>query len=663
MPLLTPLRPDPGEPGALRWPALVWVLLHVPLFVGLFAGSIGQALRGLPRAYATSLWPTFPVQAAILALALWLVTLPLSFWPRPYRWVVPLATGLATVILAVDARTYASVGFHINGFFLRVAVQPGALAETGIPVSEVLVLVAQGAGWLALDLLVGRWFLGRFAARRRTWALALGLLLLGGAERTYVASLAFFGGPGVFAAGQVLPLQAPVRMSSIWEKLTGRQALSSPLKGVAGESALRLPPGVPPGEITFTRKPDVVFVLLESTRADALVPEVMPRLLTRAKAGGAIFERHYALSSSTYFTVFGLLFGLQAHKLDAVIASGRRPELFPAFTRNGYASRFLAASSVDWMGLREQVFGDVQQSLETDWPAGLTPDQKDAAMLEEAKRFVSGAGDQPVFLFLFFVGPHFNYSYPPRSAKFSPVWDGQGVLKASAAPGELILARAKNAVYEADWKVDEFLAWMEQARGRRPLVVVTGDHAEEMREQGHLGHGSALTVQQIHVPMVILGDGVPAGRFDAPTSHADVVPTLLGLLGDHHPPALYSDGMSMFDAPQDRFVLSSLGWEPRYAAIGKDLKVAFYGMDAGMGGVTITDPFDRPLPDGDARFSAAAPRILKLFGRGGADQGSGAAAAPAPAPAGSSQAPAPAPAESSQAPGARGPAGGAGGAP
>lgn len=633
MTYLTPLRPSSDEPGALRWPALLWGLLHVPVTLGLFAGSIGHALRGLPTWYAVSLWPTFPVQAALLALALWVLTLPLSPWPRAYRWVVPLSTGLATVILAVDARTYASVGFHINGFFLRVAVQPGALAETGIPVSDVLVLAGQSLGWLALELVGGRWFLGRFAGRQRAWRVALALLLLAGAERTYVASLAFFGGPGVFAAGQVLPLQAPVRMSSVWEKITGRQALSSPLKGVAGESALRLPPGVPPAQIVFERKPDVVFVLLESTRADSLVPEVMPRLLARAQAGGTVFERHYALSSSTYFTVFGLLFGLQAHKLDAVIASGRRPELFPAFTRNGYASRFLAASSVDWMGLREQVFGDVQQSLETDWPAGLTGEQKDGAMLDEARRFVSTVGDQPVFLFLFFVGPHFNYSYPPRSAKFSPVWDGEGVLKGSGAPGELILARARNAVFEADWKLDEFLAWMEQARGKRPLVMVTGDHAEEMREQGHLGHGSALTVQQLHVPMVVLGDGVPVGRRDAPTSHADVVPTLLSLLGDRHPPALYSDGVSMFDAPQDRFVLASLGWEPRYAAIGKDLKVSFYGMDAGLGGVTITDPFDRPLPDGDARFSAAAPRILKLFGRGAEAPAPGAPAGAAPAPA------------------------------
>lgn len=634
MPLLPLDRPAPGEAGVLRWPALVWALLHVPVFLWIFGGSIGQAMRGVPPGYAAGLWPTFPVQAGVLALLLWVAALPLSPWPRAYRWVAPLLTGLATVILAVDARTYASVGFHINGFFLRVAMQPGALAETGIPRSDVLVFAAQGAGWVAAEVVLGRWFLGRFAARRRTWAVALALLLAAAAERTYVASLAFFGGPGVFAAGQVLPLQAPVRMSAIWEKITGRQALSSPLRGVAGESAIRLPPGVPPAEIKFERRPDVVLILTESTRADYLTPEIMPKLLKRAETSGTVFERHYALSSSTYFTVFGLIFGLQAHKLDAVVGSGRHPELFPAFTANGYASRFLAASSVDWMGLRDQVFGDVKQSLETDWPPGLTPDQKDEAMLAEARRFVSSAGDQPVFLFLFFVGTHFNYSYPPRSAKFAPVWDGQGVLKASGAPAELILARAHNAAYEVDWKIDEFLSWMEQARGKRPLAIVTGDHAEEMREQGHLGHGSALTVQQIHVPMVVMGDGVPVGRRDAPTSHADVVPTLLQLLGDHHPPERYSDGVSMFDAPQDRFVLASLGWEPRYAAIGKDLKISFYGMDAGMGGVTITDPFDRPLPDAEARFSAAAPRILRVFGHGAPAVGPAPAAGLAPAGAG-----------------------------
>ncbi len=598
-----------------RWPGLIWAILHVPIFLWLFSGPIGQALRGVPQGFQAALYPAFAIQALTLAVALWVVALPLSVSRRLYRWTFPVLTALATLVLAIDSRTYAAVGFHINGFFLRVAVQPSALRETGIPVSDVAWFLAEGFGFLLGEVVIGSWFLRRFTSARPVWKVALLLLLLAGGERIYSAGVAFFGGPGVFAAGQALPLQVPVRMGKFWEKLTGRPVLGSPLKGLSGESALKLPPGIDPEEVKFTRKPDVVFILLESARADYLDPQVMPHLWDRVTHGGTIFERHYALAPTTYFTVFGLIFGLEAHKLDAVVGAWRKPLLFRAFSANGYQSKFLAASSVDWMGLRDQVFGDVKQSLETDWPHDLNPEQTDAAMLKEARRFVGQASDKPVFLFLFFVGTHFNYTYPERAAKFSPVWNGGGILKASAAPGNLILNRARNSAYEADMKIDEFLTWFELKRGHKPLVLVTGDHGEEMREQGHVGHGSALTVQQLHVPMVVMGEGVPVGRRDEPTSHADVVPTLMALLGDKHPPESYSDGMSMFAAPADRFVLTTVGWEPKFAAIGKDLKVSFNGMDAGFGGITITDPLDQPLPDGEARFTADAPRILKLFGK------------------------------------------------
>ncbi len=598
-----------------RWPGLAWAMLHVPVILYAFSGPIAQALRGVPEGFRAPLYPAFLVQAMTLATAVWVVTLPLSISRRLYRWTFPFLIGLATIVLAIDARTYAAVGFHINGFFLRVAVQPSALRETGIPMSDIAWLAAEGVAWLTGEVVLGAWFLRRFGSARPVWRVAVALLLLATAERLYSGSVAFFGGPGVFAAGQALPLQVPVRLGKFWEGVTGRKVLGSPLKGISGESAVRLPPGIDPASVKFTRKPDVIFVLLESARADYLDAQVMPLLTARAARGGTVFERHYALAPTTYFSVFGLIFGLEAHKLDAVVGAGRKPLLFRAFSANGYQSKFLAASSVDWMGLREQVFGDVTQALETDWPHTLNPEQTDAAMLAEGRRFVEAAGDRPVFLFLFFVGTHFNYTYPERAAKFSPVWDGAGILKASAAPGELILNRARNSAFEADLKVDEFLTWFELKRGRRPLVIVTGDHGEEMREQGHVGHGSALTVQQLHVPMVVMGEGVPVGRNDAPTSHADVVPTLMALLGDTHPPESYAAGLSMFEASQDRFVLTTVGWEPKFAAIGKELKVSFHGMDGGLGGVTLTDPFDRPLPDAEAKFSAAAPRILKLFGK------------------------------------------------
>ena len=168
-----------------------------------------------------------------------------------------------------------------------------------------------------------------------------------------------------------------------------------------------------------------------------------------------------------------------------------------------------------------------------------------------------------------------------------------------------------------DWKLDEILGRMEAQRGRRPLVVFTGDHGEEFRENGRLGHGSAVNTAQTHVPFVVAGEGVPRGRFDAPTSHVDVVPTLLSLLGDTTDPARYSDGMVAFGAKRDRWVLTTVGWEPRYAAVGYETKITFSPLDVSFSRVEVTDPFDRPVTDAEGRFARAAPAILRMLGRDG----------------------------------------------
>jgi uncharacterized protein len=337
----------------------------------------------------------------------------------------------------------------------------------------------------------------------------------------------------------------------------------------------------------------------------------MPRLWKRAQ-GGTVFEHHYATSSSTHYALFSLFYGLNGHNFEAVVGSGRAPLFLGALKANGYRSRFIAASSVDWMELTQFVFRDVKEDLETH----LTGDGelRDADMLARARRFVNAGGKEPQFLFLFFVGTHFRYSYPARSARFAPCWDGSGTYRAAHLYPALVRERARNAAYEVDWKLDEFLHEYEAKRGRKPLVIVTGDHGEAFGERGRIGHTSDVSDAQIHVPMVVLGDDSrPPSRRQEVTSHVDVVPTLLELLGDDHPSQSYSHGMSMFSAPPDRFVLATVGWEPRFAVIGRDLKATFFAYDAGLGGVEVTDPSDRPLPDGASRFSAQASRIMRAF--------------------------------------------------
>jgi uncharacterized protein len=475
-----------------------------------------------------------------------------------------------------------------------------------LPIVALLAAVALAA--VALDALAGARFIRRRPSLRRTAALAVGLVALAGAERVYGQVLTHFGGPALFAASGVLPLQAPVRMSGLLNRTFGKRSQDP----FADADAHRLPPGVDPAQVRFARTPDVIFVVAESLPHDHLDARTLPNVWRRA-GDGARFTRHYASASATHFSVFSLLYGLHAQKLEATVGAGRRPVIFSAFRENGYGVHALAASCVDWMGLKETVFAGLSGGVETwcDAP-GLG---RDVAMLGRAREILrETAPEQPLFLFLFFNGTHFAYPYDPRDRAFEPEWDGEGGLKATRVDGTLIRNRARNAARTVDRLLEEFLVELEAARGTRPLVVFTGDHGEEFRQKGHIGHGSDVTDEQVHVPFVLHGPGISRGVYDAPTSHVDVVPTLLAALGDTHAPALHSDGIDAFHAAPERFVLATVGWEPRYAAIGKDLKV---GMYAGLGSMHVTDPDDRPLPDGSARLAEEAGAILRSMRGGG----------------------------------------------
>jgi membrane-anchored protein YejM (alkaline phosphatase superfamily) len=594
----------------LRRPALFWMWLHVPVTLALYGPAIVAALRSVPAEYGLALAASYAVQAAFLFTVGYLVTWPLSLSARLYSIAVPLVAGLATAAQLVDSQLYQAVGFHMNGLFFRVLRQPEALREIGIPARDVLLFAVAALAWVAVDVAVGRRFMLRFASERRavTWAGAmLGLVVV---ERLGSAVLTFNGGLSLDSAEQVLPLQPPIRLNGQVKLLMGRPSRTFVLPEATAQERARLPGEIAADSVHFTATPDILLVLVESLRADFLDPETMPRLWKRAQAGTR-FERHYATASSTHYALFSLFYGLNSHRLDAVVGAGRTPRLFAALKANGYRARFIAASSVDWMELTQSVFREVPDDLETHLTG--EGDGRDADMLERASHFATAGGSRPQFLFLFFVGTHFRYSYPERSARFAPAWDGSGSYRAAHMHPELLRTRARNAAYEVDWKLDEFLTRYETARGRKPLVIVAGDHGESFGEFGRIGHGSDVSSAQLHVPMVVLDPSRPPAVRGEVTSHIDVVPTILDMLGDTHPPSSYADGVSMFAAPARRFVLATVGWEPRHAVIGRDLKATFFAYDAAMGGAAITDPFDRPLADSEARFAAASGHIVRAF--------------------------------------------------
>jgi len=79
----------------------------------------------------------------------------------------------------------------------------------------------------------------------------------------------------------------------------------------------------------------------------------------------------------------------------------------------------------------------------------------------------------------------------------------------------------------------------------RTLYVVTSDHGESLGEHGEHSHAYSIYAATQHVPLVMVGPGIPAGeRVDALARLCDVTPTILARLG--LAPRTTLDGRDLF---------------------------------------------------------------------------------------------------------------------
>ena len=131
-------------------------------------------------------------------------------------------------------------------------------------------------------------------------------------------------------------------------------------------------------------------------------------------------------------------------------------------------------------------------------------------------------------------------------------------------------------------------------------------------ENGRWGHNSEFHNEQIHVPLVLAFPGNVPGVVTRPTSHLDVVPTLLPMLGVQNPASDYSVGHSLLGPQGDAYRLVA-SWDA-LAYVGPDYKVA---MPLGAGGLLemrISDAHDGPVSEPDtvlAQLSEALADVLR----------------------------------------------------
>ena len=165
------------------------------------------------------------------------------------------------------------------------------------------------------------------------------------------------------------------------------------------------------------------------------------------------------------------------------------------------------------------------------------------ATFAAGREFAERMRGLPWFVFVQTYQVHYPYSPPPAYATLfrDDGLDGPGV-EALFAGGR---SHYHPVLYDreiryADDQLRVLLDGLE-ASGLLDgtLVVVLSDHGEAFFEHAYLGHGADLHRETVRVPLILAGPGVPAGRRVVDrVGLADVMPTLLELLGVPAPPGL-----------------------------------------------------------------------------------------------------------------------------
>jgi arylsulfatase A-like enzyme len=334
-------------------------------------------------------------------------------------------------------------------------------------------------------------------------------------------------------------------------------------------------------------RPSVVFVLLDTTRADHYGswghrPDTPP-VLDALAARGVRFRRHYANSHATRPSMPQLM-------------SGRyyRDNILAAFQPNAHPREMTFARRDPTTTLLPRLFDDAgyvtlgvsaHTWVAPDSELGRTFDQfellpftakeahGDAAPLVDRALALWAGRDRlrPTFLYVHFMDMHIPRRLP-EGTPLQPVPDYD--WRARFRPdGEPSFDRDRRdwsrydasdftpddrahyaAVYDtrlryADTQLGRLFATLERDDPglRNTIVVVTADHGEELGENERIEHPPSLSDAVQHIPLIVAGGGIAGGqRCDGFTEHVDVVPSLIALLGLKLPDGMHVDGQSWF---------------------------------------------------------------------------------------------------------------------
>ena len=536
-----------------------------------------------------------------------------------YTIAITLTTG-TLVILFIDARIFNVFGFHINGFVWNLVTTSGGIESMGSDSVAVLLFFSAILGLILTQIFIfwGLCFIAtrnRFAwilqpRKRYRYLLPLFFLFAAGERMMYgISSLQ--GYSPILISAQAFPGYVPFTFASIAGKFGFKSHSGNEVNLKLGQGVLNYP--ISHLEIQPPKRPlNIVWLVAESWRWDMLDPEVTPAAWRFAQRS-QLFLNHYSGGNSTRMGLFSMFYGLYGPYWFDFLNARRGPVLMDVLRRQNYQMSMYTSAKFTYPEFDKTIFASIQSDLlhENDEGPGW---QRDRNNVSDLLRFINQRDKtRPFMTFMFFESPHARYYFPEDSVlRQDYLRDFNYATMDLNHDIQLIKNRYINSCHHLDSQFGRILEFLEKEDLlKNTIVIITGDHGEEFMEKGRWGHGSSFVEEQTRVPLILWIPGTGPHQTDQMTSHLDIAPTILPLLGVHNPPEDYSLGYDLLSKRTRIYTLIS-DWS-RICYVDSHYKKPIALKASGALNNELSTKNDVPLPNDGAFLDTHQKELLELL--------------------------------------------------
>ena len=458
-------------------------------------------------------------------------------------------TGLTTLLLYANAKIFALYGMFFNGFILNLIMTPGGIESLGGSSASDIGFALIVIGFFSLQGLI-LWLTHRFYSKKAGFNLSFKYLPSLTIVLTILVHMGFaldsYTTNQLTQVGESIPFYQTVSARGFYESLGIPRTRETKLK-VKGKLNYPINP------IAFKQpaKPyNIIWLTSESWRADTLNETVMPNSWAFAK-NAARYTRNYSTGNGTRMGVFGMFMGVPGNYWFPFLESRRGAAFIDVLQKQNYQMSFYTSAKFSYPEFEKTIFAQVPSELLHDKNKNSTGWENDRDNVTSLLSFIDKRDPKkPFFTFMFFESPHARYYFPPESVIAKPYRDDINYATLSKKKFNEDIGPIKNRYINSVHHLDmQYARIFEYLKAHQLLdntiVVLIGDHGEEFMEHGFWGHNSTFVDQQVRTPLVIYKPGMKPLVSDQMTSHMDVVPTIMPLLGVSNPSNDYAIGYNL----------------------------------------------------------------------------------------------------------------------